>query len=54
MRVLSVMKKKTAVIISFMLVLCFSFGASEVFATPLSELQDEIDQKQEELKEGQK
>ncbi len=48
------MKKKTAVIISFMLVLCFSFGASEVFATPLSELQDEIDQKQEELKEGQK
>ena len=48
------MKKKTAVIISLMLVFCFSFGSSEVFATPLSELQDEIDQKQEELKEGQK
>lgn len=48
------MKKKTAVIISLVLVFCFSFGSSDVFATPLSELQDEIDQKQEELKAGQK
>ena len=47
------MKKKTAVIISFMLAICFSFGSTAVYATPLSELQDEIDQKQEELKEGQ-
>ena len=37
-----------------MLTLCLCFSTACVFATPLSELQDQIEEKQEELKEGQK
>ena len=48
------MKKRTAIIISFMLTVCLCVTTSGVYATPLSELQDQIEQKQEELKEGKK
>ena len=48
------MKKRTAVTISLILILCLCFSSSCVWATPLSELQDQIEKKQEELKAGQK
>ena len=48
------MKKRTSITISCMLILCLCFGTSCVYATPLSELQDQIQEKQEELKEGKK
>ena len=48
------MKKRIACIISITLIFCLCFGTSSVFAKPLSELQDEIEQKQEELEKGQK
>ena len=48
------MKKITVFTISLILALSFCFDASFVWATPLSELQEQIDQKQDELKAGQK
>ena len=48
------MKRKTAIIISIILIICLCFGASSVYAKTLSELQDEIEQKQEDLEKGKK
>ena len=48
------MKKITVLTISLILALSFCFDASFVWATPLSELQEQIEQKQDELKAGQK
>ena len=48
------MRKKAAVIISLVLAISFCFGTTSVYAKPLSELQKEIEQKQEELEKGQK
>ncbi|MGX8774175.1 MAG: murein hydrolase activator EnvC family protein [Bacillota bacterium] len=48
------MRKKAAVIISLILALSFCFGTANVCATPLSELQQQIEDKQKELEEGQK
>ena len=46
------MRRNTSIIISIILAFCFCFGTTSVYATPLSELQDEIEQKQEELEKG--
>ena len=48
------MKKKSAIFISIILILCLCFGTSSVYAKELSEIQDEIEQKQEELEKGEK
>ena len=47
------MRKKAAVIISLVLAMSFCFGTANVYAKPLSQLQEEIQQKQEELEKGQ-
>ena len=46
------MRKKAAVIISLILAMSFCFSTTSVYAKPLSELQEEIEQKQDELKKG--
>ena len=48
------MRKKAAVIISLILAMSFCFGTTNVYAKSLSELQKEIEQKQDELEKGQK
>jgi len=48
------MKKRSSIILSVMLICCLCFGTSSVYAKSLSELQDEIEQKQEELEQGEK
>lgn len=47
------MKRRSSIIISFILVLCLCVCTSGVYAKSLSELEDEIEQKQEELKKGE-
>ena len=48
------MNKKLSLTISLLLILCLCFSTTCVYATPLSELQDQIEEKQDELKEGKK
>ena len=48
------MNKRLSFTISLILILCLCFSTSCVYATPLSELQDQIQEKQDELKEGKK
>ena len=43
------MKKRSSIIISIMLIFCLCVCAPGVYAKSLTELQDEIEQKQEEL-----
>ena len=47
------MKKRSSIIISFMLIFCLCICTSGVYAKSLTELQDEIEQKQEELEKGE-
>ena len=47
------MKKRSSIIISITLIFCLCFCTSGVYAKSLTELQDEIEQKQEELEKGE-
>ena len=47
-------KRRTSIVISFMIIFCLCFCTTGVYAKSLSELQDEIDQKQAELEKGEK